>query len=137
MKIAIRDRATERTGRNLVIALLGTAYSLYVIYAVGIEYLFLSVLFYGIGSLLYIQAKRRKRTAQTVGMDRYYCITNRSGVDCRALRSLPVERVAQRGSKPGGIAALDKRVGVAGDHIGGLEEERVVLGAKQVLYPKI
>ena len=136
VKIAIRDRATERTGRNLVIALLGTAYSLYVIYAVGIEYLFLSVLFYGIGSLLYIQAKREKKERPNRGSGPYYCITNRRGMDSRALRALPVERVAKCGSKPGGIAALDKRVGVAGDHIGGLEEERVVLGAKQVLYPK-
>jgi arginine:ornithine antiporter/lysine permease len=34
---------------------------LYVIYAVGVEYFFLSVLFYGIGSLLYLRAKREKK----------------------------------------------------------------------------
>jgi arginine:ornithine antiporter/lysine permease len=32
-----------------------------VIYAVGIRYLILSVLFYGIGSLLYLKAKREQQ----------------------------------------------------------------------------
>jgi arginine:ornithine antiporter/lysine permease len=45
----------------MVIALLGTLYSLYVIYAVGIRYLILSVLFYGIGSLLFLRAKREQK----------------------------------------------------------------------------
>jgi arginine:ornithine antiporter/lysine permease len=44
-----------------VVALLGTLYSVYVIYAVGIRYLILSVLFYGIGSLLYLKAKREQQ----------------------------------------------------------------------------
>lgn len=61
VKVALRYRATEKTGRNLLVALLGTIYSLYVIYAVGVEYLFFSVLFYGIGSLLYLRAKREKK----------------------------------------------------------------------------
>ena len=61
VKVALRYRTTEKTGRNLFVALLGTIYSLYVIYAVGVEYLFLSVLFYGIGSLLYLRAKREKK----------------------------------------------------------------------------
>jgi arginine:ornithine antiporter/lysine permease len=33
----------------------------YVIYTVGIRYLLLSVLFYGIGSLLYLKAKREQQ----------------------------------------------------------------------------
>ncbi|MBK5195219.1 MAG: arginine:ornithine antiporter, partial [Proteiniphilum sp.] len=36
-------------------------YSVYVIYAVGIRYLILSVLFYGVGSLLYLKAKREQQ----------------------------------------------------------------------------
>ena len=56
MKVTlIRWRKESR--HHLVIALLGTLYSLYVIYAVGLKYLFLSVLFYGIGALLFIGAK--------------------------------------------------------------------------------
>ena len=45
----------------LVIAILGTLYSLYVIFAVGIKYLFLSVLFYAVGTLLFIKAKREQK----------------------------------------------------------------------------
>lgn len=61
VKTAIHDRKKEKTVRNLIIALLGTFYSSYVIYAVGIKYLFLSILFYGIGSLLFIKAKQEKK----------------------------------------------------------------------------
>ncbi|MFA5650412.1 MAG: basic amino acid/polyamine antiporter [Proteiniphilum sp.] len=61
VKTAIRYKKEEKTYRNLLVALLGTFYSGYVIYAVGIQYLFLSVLFYGIGSLLYLRAKREKK----------------------------------------------------------------------------
>ena len=61
VKTALRYRKEEKTARNVIIALLGTLYSTYVIYAVGIKYLFLSVLFYGIGSLLFIKAKKEKK----------------------------------------------------------------------------
>ena len=61
VKTTIHYRKEEKTARNLIIALLGTLYSVYVIYAVGIKYLFLSVLFYGIGSLLFIKAKKERR----------------------------------------------------------------------------
>lgn len=60
VKTAIHYRKEEKTPRNLVIALLGTIYSMYVIYVVGIKYLFLSILFYGAGSLLFIKAKKEK-----------------------------------------------------------------------------
>ncbi len=60
VKVALFLRKKETTF-HLVIALLATLYSLYVIYAVGIKYLFLSVLFYGIGSLLFIRAKREQK----------------------------------------------------------------------------
>lgn len=64
VKTAIHYRKEEKTVRNLIIALLGTLYSVYVIYAVGIKYLFLSVLFYGVGSLLFIKAKRENRVGR-------------------------------------------------------------------------
>ena len=51
----------QESPHHMVIALLGTLYSLYVIYAVGIRYLILSVLFYGIGSLLFLRAKREQK----------------------------------------------------------------------------
>ena len=59
VKIALINRKNESL-HYLIIALLGTIYSLYVIFAVGIKYLFLSVLFYAIGSLLFIKAKREQ-----------------------------------------------------------------------------
>lgn len=60
VKVAVSRRMKE-SWHNLVIALLGTIYSLYVIYAVGLRYLLLSVLFYAIGSLLFIRAKREQK----------------------------------------------------------------------------
>ena len=57
----ILSRWRKESHHHLVIALLGTLYSLYVIYTVGLKYLFLSVLFYGIGSLLFIAAKREQK----------------------------------------------------------------------------
>lgn len=60
VKTALSLRKQE-SPHHLVIALLGTLYSLYVIYAVGIRYLILSVLFYGIGSLLFLRAKREQK----------------------------------------------------------------------------
>ena len=60
VKIALINRKKE-SPLYLVIAILGTLYSLYVIFAVGIKYLFLSVLFYAVGSLLFIKAKREQK----------------------------------------------------------------------------
>ena len=59
VKIALINRKNESL-HYLIIVILGTKYSLYVIFAVGIKYLFLSVLFYAIGSLLFIKAKREQ-----------------------------------------------------------------------------
>lgn len=59
VKIALINRKNE-SPLYLIIAFIGTLYSLYVIFAVGIKYLFLSVLFYAIGSLLFIKAKREQ-----------------------------------------------------------------------------
>jgi arginine:ornithine antiporter/lysine permease len=60
IKIAMINRKRE-SFHHLIIALLGTIYSLYVIFAVGIKYLILSLLFYAIGSLLFIKAKREQK----------------------------------------------------------------------------
>ena len=59
IKISILNRKRENP-IHFIIALLGTIYATYVIYAVGLKYLFLSILFYGIGSLLFLKAKREK-----------------------------------------------------------------------------
>jgi len=61
VKTALREVKQISKMRNLIIALLGTLYSIYVIYTVGLKYLFLSILFYALGSLLYIRAKREKK----------------------------------------------------------------------------
>ena len=60
VKIAMINRKRESL-HHLIIAVLGTIYSLYVIFAVGIKYLILSLLFYAIGSLLFIKAKREQK----------------------------------------------------------------------------
>lgn len=60
VKVALINRKRE-SAHHLVIAVLGTVYSLYVIFAVGVKYLFLSVLFYAVGSLLFIKAKREQK----------------------------------------------------------------------------
>jgi arginine:ornithine antiporter/lysine permease len=54
-------RWREESHLHLSVALLAAIYSLYVIYTVGLKYLFLSVLFYGIGALLFIAAKREQK----------------------------------------------------------------------------
>jgi len=59
VKISILNRKRENP-IHFIIALLGTIYAAYVIYAVGLKYLFLSILFYGIGSLLFLKAKKEK-----------------------------------------------------------------------------
>ena len=61
VKNSLRNMKTDKTPRYLIIALLATLYSIYVIYTVGIKYLFLSVLFYGLGSFLFLQAKKEKK----------------------------------------------------------------------------
>lgn len=57
--IAFKARREENI-LNLVVAILGTLYSAYVIYAVGIKYLFLAILFYTLGSFLFIVAKKER-----------------------------------------------------------------------------
>jgi arginine:ornithine antiporter/lysine permease len=59
VKISIINRKIE-SPIHFTIALLGTIYAIYVIYAVGLKYLFFSIIFYGIGSLLFLKAKREK-----------------------------------------------------------------------------
>lgn len=61
VKIVMRDLKQKSVIRHIIIALLGTIYSVYVVYTVGLKYLFLSILFYALGSLLYIWGKREKK----------------------------------------------------------------------------
>ena len=46
-------------------ALLGTLYSAYVIYAVGLKYLYLSLLFYALGLFFYLKGRRESRIKPT------------------------------------------------------------------------
>ncbi|MEA4905634.1 MAG: amino acid permease, partial [Petrimonas sp.] len=43
------------------IAILGTLYAVYVIYAVGIKYLFLSIIFYAIGAFVFLKGRKEQK----------------------------------------------------------------------------
>ncbi|MDO5665100.1 MAG: amino acid permease [Bacteroidia bacterium] len=58
-RISFADK--QERSINKIIAVLGTLYATYVIYAVGLKYLFLSIIFYAIGALLFLKAKHEKR----------------------------------------------------------------------------
>jgi len=60
VKITVRNR-TKIEIAHLCIALLATVYSAYTIHAVGIKYLFYSLLFYALGTLLFFQAKMERK----------------------------------------------------------------------------
>lgn len=59
VKISFSDKNEKHSGK--IIAVLGTIYSVYVLYAVGLKFLFLSLLFYAIGAFLFLKAKHEKK----------------------------------------------------------------------------
>lgn len=59
VKISFADR--KETLYAKAIAVLGTIYSAYVIYAVGLKYLLLSVILYAVGAMLFLKAKYEKK----------------------------------------------------------------------------
>lgn len=59
IKISFSEQ--RETFSHKLIAILGTLYASYVIYAVGLKYLFLSILLYAIGSLLFLKAKHERK----------------------------------------------------------------------------
>lgn len=59
VKVSFADR--EETIYARTISVLGTIYSAYVIYAVGLKYLLLSVILYALGALLFLKAKYEKK----------------------------------------------------------------------------
>lgn len=59
VKISFADKKGVLFGR--VISVLGTIYSAYVIYAVGLKYLLLSIILYAIGAMLFLKAKHEKK----------------------------------------------------------------------------
>lgn len=59
VKISFADRKETFFAR--VVAVLGTIYSAYVIYAVGLKYLLLSVIIYAVGAMLFLKAKYEKK----------------------------------------------------------------------------
>ncbi len=60
MKVAIKNKSGENP-LYIIVAVLGTVYSLYVIYAVGIKYLFLSILFYAIGAFVFLKGRHEQK----------------------------------------------------------------------------
>ncbi|WP_262707342.1 amino acid permease [Seramator thermalis] len=60
VKIAWQDCITGQNFRFFVISVLGTIYSVYVIFSVGLRYLVFTVLFYVVGIILFIKAKKEK-----------------------------------------------------------------------------
>ena len=58
IKIAWKENGENQF--NKIIAIIGTIYSIYVIYTVGIKYLLFTVIFYFLGSGLFIWAKKEQ-----------------------------------------------------------------------------
>lgn len=59
VKISFGDNREKNI--NKLIAVVGTLYSTYVIYAVGIKYLFLSIIFYAIGAIIFLKGRREQK----------------------------------------------------------------------------
>ncbi len=59
IKLSFNDKNGNPVYR--IIALLGSAYSLYVIYAVGLKYLYLSLLFYALGVFVFLKGRHEQK----------------------------------------------------------------------------
>lgn len=59
VKISFGDHPEKTI--NKLIAVLGTMYAVYVIYAVGLKYLFLSVLFYALGAFVFLKSRHEQK----------------------------------------------------------------------------
>ena len=59
LKIAFSERKNE-TPLHLIVAFISTIYSGYVIYTVGMKYVFLAILFYALGAVLFYLAKKER-----------------------------------------------------------------------------
>ncbi len=59
VKISWRDNREKTI--NKLIAVVGTLYATYVIYAVGIKYLFLSIIFYAIGAIVFLKGRHEQK----------------------------------------------------------------------------
>ncbi len=55
------EHDSHSRGRDLAVALLGTVYAIWLVYAAGPEYLGLAAIFYAVGTLLYVWARRESR----------------------------------------------------------------------------
>lgn len=60
VKISWQNKITGGNFRFFTISLLGTIYSVYVIVSVGLRYLIFTILFYAVGIILFIKAKKEK-----------------------------------------------------------------------------
>lgn len=59
VKLSFADRKEKKAHR--IVAVLGTLYSVYVIYAVGLKYLYLSLLFYALGVFVFLAGRYEQR----------------------------------------------------------------------------
>ena len=59
VKISFGDNREKNINR--LIAVLGTLYATYVIYAVGIRYLFLSIIFYAVGAIVFLKGRHEQK----------------------------------------------------------------------------
>ena len=59
VKISWRDNREKTI--NKLFAVVGTLYATYVIYAVGIKYLFLSIIFYAIGAIVFLKGRHEQK----------------------------------------------------------------------------
>ena len=59
VKISLADKREKNIHR--LISMLGTLYATYVIYAVGLKYLFLSIIFYAIGAFIFLKGQHEQK----------------------------------------------------------------------------
>ncbi|QXH44202.1 amino acid permease [Pseudomonas xanthosomatis] len=64
------ENAAGERGKDLLVALLATAYALLMVWAGGMKYLLLSAVIYGPGTLLYIKARREQQRQVFSGFER-------------------------------------------------------------------
>lgn len=65
--------ATENTTRDLVVGAVAMVYSLWLLYAAGIQYLLLSALLYAPGAIVYVIARRENNKQVFTNVEKIYC----------------------------------------------------------------
>lgn len=65
--------ASETTGKDIFIGLIATVYSVWLLYAAGIQYLLLSALLYAPGAIVYAIARRENNKQVFTSTEKIYC----------------------------------------------------------------